>query len=168
MAFYLPPLGQTPIQSPKNWWRTFQRLFWGVTRPCGWPRDVVINKINSMFLLQLFIILSKYSGWPRPTSCRWTWGGPPPWVSPWWSWNQNKSCLDWWTDRFDVFFDRVQPQPGGHGVGLLHDYHPGGVEIKTKVAQFDELIILTYFLTTSDLHPVDLGFWLQVLNWFRC
>ena len=151
-------------------------MFW-VTSPdlhlvdMEWASSMVITLAGLEPKQKLLRLMNWSFGcilWPRPTSTWWTWGGPPPWVSPWWSWNQNKSCLDWWTDRFDVFFDRVQPQPGGHGVGLLHDYHPGGVEIKTKVAQFDELIILTYFLTTSDLHPVDLGFWLQVLNWFRC
>ena len=42
-------------------------------------------------------------------------------------------------------------------MGLLHGYHPGGVGIKTKVAQFDELIILMYFLTASNLNMVDMG-----------
>ena len=156
MAFYLPPLGQTPIQSPKNWWRTFQRLFWGVTRPCGWPRDIVINKINLINLTyhysikvfwvtspdlhlvdmewassmvitlaglepkQKLLRLMNWSFgcilWPRPTSTWWTWGEPPPWLSPWWSWNQNKSCSVWWTDHFDLFFDHVRPPPSGLGV----------------------------------------------------
>ena len=72
--------------------------------------------------------------WPPLTTIWWTWGGPPPWLSPWRAWNQNKSCLAWWTDHFDVFFDRLQPPTCGHGVSLLHGYHPDGLGTKTKVA----------------------------------
>ena len=33
-----------------------------------------------------------------------------------------------------VLGDLARPPPGGHGVGLLYGYHPGGVGTKTKVA----------------------------------
>ena len=43
------------------------------------------------------------------------WSGPPLWLLPWRGWNQNKSCLNWLTDHFDIFFDRLRPHAGGHG-----------------------------------------------------
>ena len=41
------------------------------------------------------------------------------------------SLINW---LFWRIFDRLQPPPGGQGVGLLHGYHPGGLGTKTKVA----------------------------------
>ena len=103
----------------------------------GWASSMVITlaglgpkqKLLSMMSWSFWRIF-----WPCPTSTQWTWGGPPMWLSPWRAWDQNKRCLARWADHFDIFFDRVRPPPGGHGVGLLCGYHPDRLGTKTKVA----------------------------------
>ena len=93
---------------------------------------------------KLFGLMSQ-SFWPNfwlcPTSIPCIRSRPPPWVSLWELQNQNKSCLAWCPDHFDIIFDRVQPQPLGHGVGLLRGYHSDRFRTKTKVGQHDLLIM---------------------------
>ena len=112
--------------------------------------------------------------WPCPTSTQWTWGGPPLWLSPWRAWDQNKRCLAWWADHFDIFFDRVRPRPGGHGVGLLRGYHPDRLGTKTKVAWLDVLSLKMYFdfcilkvqphpLVHSENQLCELSIWEQIV-----
>ena len=107
--------GQLELDTIIEIWRSLEGFSW------------VANLMAAMAKLY-------FPEWPRPTSTRWTRGGPPPWLSPWRAWDQNKSCLAWWADHFDVFFDRVRPPPSGHEVGLLCGYHPGGLGTKTKDA----------------------------------
>ena len=137
-----------PWYLPENWLKIFFWRKWylmsghGVILddPGQLELDTIIEIWRSLegfsWVANLMAAMAKlyFPEWPRPTSTRWTRGGPPPWLSPWRAWDQNKSCLAWWADHFDVFFDRVQPPPSGHGVGLLCGYHPGGLGTKTKDA----------------------------------
>ena len=66
-----------------------------------------------------------------------------------------KSYLVWWTDHFDIFFDRVQPPPSGRWLVLLNGYHTYRFGTKTKIVPYDVPIILMYFLSGSDINPVD-------------
>ena len=72
----------------------------------GWASSMSIT-LRELEPKQKLLSLMNWLKWciflPPLTSNQWTWGGPPPWLSPWQAWNQNKSCLAWWTDYFDVF-----------------------------------------------------------------
>ena len=115
---------------------------WDQNKKClGWWADhfeVFFDQVwpppNGQKLLSLMSSSLWHIFWPRPTSNWWTWGGPPLWFSPWQAWDQTKSCLAWWADHFDVFFDRLWPPPSGHRIGLLRGYHPDRLGTKTKVA----------------------------------